>query len=153
MDVFICCRLCQHGHVHLLQVKSAWTCSSVAGYVSMDVFICYRLCQHGRVHLLQVMSAWTCSSATGYVSMDVFICYRLCQNGRVHLFQVMSAWTCSSVTGYVSMDVVLFIWDQYFILSDNVDLRKDLLPAYMAVFFKLLHHRLKDCDSVSVTRK
>ncbi|KAK2191699.1 hypothetical protein NP493_47g01010 [Ridgeia piscesae] len=97
------------------------------GYVSMDVFICYRLCQHGRIHLLQVMSAWTCSSVTDDVSMDVFICYRLC---------------------YVSIDVVLFIWDQYFILSDNVDLRKDLLPAYMAVFFKLLHHRLKDCDSM-----
>ena len=49
------------------------------------------------------------------------------------------------------MDVVLFIWDQFFITSDVAGFHKQLLPALMAIFFKLLRHRLKDCDTVSAT--
>ncbi|KAI0208838.1 hypothetical protein LSAT2_006454 [Lamellibrachia satsuma] len=50
---------------------------------------------------------------------------------------------------YVSMDVALFIWDQFFITSDVPDFHKELLPAFMAVFFKLLYNKLNDCDSPS----
>ena len=48
MVLFICYMICQDGHVHLLQVMSAWMCSSVK---VMSAWMCSSV---------KVMSAWMC---------------------------------------------------------------------------------------------